>query len=286
MRLEQLLTNGTQRRGEISRGSACPFFSKQVHLALFSALLLQWLSLSPVNAQSEALGAEPPEICSIIEVVAHANSLPVGFFTRLIWMESSFRPEAVGPRTRGGRRALGIAQFMPETAEERGLAAPFDPSKALPKSGEFLAELRKRFGNLGLAAAAYNAGPQRVQDFLTGARNLPAETRKYVLAVTGRPVEEWQRRAEEPSSLGDQDSSEPDATCLAIEKSLHINRSTTILSAVVGPRWCSHVRHPDKSVCGSIHETANVKQPLAEISKVRAKISKVRFGGRRSAAEN
>jgi hypothetical protein len=279
MRLEQLLSNRTKGRGEISRGSACYFFSKRMQVVLCSAVLLQWLLPAPVNAQSEPLGLEPPEICSIIEVVAHANSLPVGFFTRLIWMESSFRPEAVGPRTHGGRRALGIAQFMPETAVERGLSEPFDPSKALPKSGEFLAELRKRFGNLGLAAAAYNAGPQRVQDFLTGTRNLPGETRKYVLAVTGRPVEEWQRRAQDLSSLGDQDLSEPDASCVAIEKSLHINRSMTILSAVVGPRWCSHVRHPNTSVCGSTHETANPKHPPAEISKVR-------LGGRRSAAEN
>ena len=45
---------------------------------------------------------------------------------------------------------------------------------ALPKSAEFLRELRAQFGNLGLAAAAYNAGPQRVQDWLRGKRTLPS----------------------------------------------------------------------------------------------------------------
>src|SRR5437870_3050543 len=84
-----------------------------------------------------------------------------------------------------GQRAQGIAQFMPGTAAERRLLDPFDPVQALPKSAEFLRELREQLGNLGLAAAAYNAGPQRVRDWLSGARPLPAETHNYVLAVTG-----------------------------------------------------------------------------------------------------
>src|SRR5262249_4118528 len=46
-------------------------------------------------------------------------------------------------------------------------------------------------GNLGLAAAAYNAGPGRLREFLSGRRPLPAETRHYVLAITGISVDEW-----------------------------------------------------------------------------------------------
>ena len=48
---------------------------------------------------------------------------------------------------------------MPETAATRGLDDPFDPKKAIPEAAHYLSELRKQFGNLGLAAAAYNAGP-------------------------------------------------------------------------------------------------------------------------------
>src|SRR6478672_9492191 len=59
-------------------------------------------------------------ICLLIESAAAANDLPLEFFTRLIWQESSFRPDAVGPMTRSGGRAQGIAQFMPCTAAERG----------------------------------------------------------------------------------------------------------------------------------------------------------------------
>jgi len=51
--------------------------------------------------------------------------------------------------------------------------------------------LQKQFGNLGLAAAAYNAGPQRVRDWLSGKRTLPRETRNYVLKVTGYAAEQW-----------------------------------------------------------------------------------------------
>ena len=130
-------------------------------------------------------------MCLMIEAAARANDLPLEFFARVIWQESRFQPNAVGPITRSGQRAQGIAQFMPGTASERRLLDPFDPVQALPKSAEFLRELRNQFGNLGLAAAAYNAGPHRVQDWLAGTGGMPQETRHYVIAITGTTVEDW-----------------------------------------------------------------------------------------------
>jgi len=127
----------------------------------------------------------------MIESAARANELPLEFFARVIWQESRFQPDAVGPLTRSGERAQGIAQFMPRTAGERGLFDPFDPVQALPKAAEFLRDLRQQFGNLGLAAAAYNAGPQRVRDWQAGRRSLPAETRNYVYAITGVSADDW-----------------------------------------------------------------------------------------------
>ncbi|HVZ52085.1 MAG TPA: lytic transglycosylase domain-containing protein, partial [Pseudolabrys sp.] len=134
-------------------------------------------------------------LCLLIDSAASANSLPAEFLTRVIWRESRFKPLAVGPATGGGARAEGIAQFMPGTAAERALADPFDPVEALPKAAAFLRDLRDDFGNLGLAAAAYNAGPQRVRGWLAGTRSMPDETRHYVRAITGRGVEEWARGA-------------------------------------------------------------------------------------------
>jgi Transglycosylase SLT domain/SPOR domain len=138
-----------------------------------------------------ASGEATESICLLIESAATANGLPVEFFARVIWRESHYNPNAVGPPTRSGERAQGIGQFMPGTAAERRLLDPFDPVEALPKSAEFLRDLRGQFGNLGLAAAAYNAGPQRVRDWLAGRRTLPRETRNYVTAVTGRSADEW-----------------------------------------------------------------------------------------------
>lgn len=130
-------------------------------------------------------------LCLMVESAAKAANLPLEFFARVIWQESRFQSDAVGPVTRSGQRAQGIAQFMPGTASERRLLDPFDPVQALPKSAEFLSELRQQFGNLGLAAAAYNAGPRRMQEWLAGTGYMPQETRNYVVAITGSTVEEW-----------------------------------------------------------------------------------------------
>jgi len=130
-------------------------------------------------------------VCLLLESAAHANGLPVEFFVRLIWRESRFKPTAVGPSTRSGKRALGIAQFMPATAAERNLLDPLNPIEALPKAAEFLKDLRGQFGNVGLAAAAYNAGPARVRAWMSGAASMPAQTRAYVEAVTGNSVDQW-----------------------------------------------------------------------------------------------
>src|SRR5262249_6027453 len=123
------------------------------------------------SATTEAPPATPPPparpgnvdvretLCLMIESAARSQNLPLELFARVIWQESRFQSDVVGPRTRSGDRAQGIAQFMPRTAAERGLLDPFDPVQALPKSAEFLRELADQFGNLGLAAAAYNAGP-------------------------------------------------------------------------------------------------------------------------------
>ena len=146
----------------------------------------------PLSAETARDNGDTQEaLCLMVEAAAKANDLPLEFFARVIWQESRFQTHAVGPLTRSGKRAQGIAQFMPGTASERGLLDPFDPVQALPKAAEFLNELRNQFGNLGLAAAAYNAGPRRVQDWLAGSGDIPQETRNYVLSITGTGVDGW-----------------------------------------------------------------------------------------------
>ncbi|WP_028747780.1 lytic transglycosylase domain-containing protein [Rhizobium mesoamericanum] len=125
------------------------------------------------------------DLCVAIDHFARENHLPPEYFARLIWRESSFRAGAVSPKG-----AQGIAQFMPGTARLRGLRDSFDVLESLKESARYLDELRERFGNLGLAAAAYNAGEQGLADYLdTGL--LPFETRSYVLAITASTIEQW-----------------------------------------------------------------------------------------------
>lgn len=126
------------------------------------------------------------DLCDAATIVAEQYRLPIQFFTNLIYQESSFETHVVS-----WAGAQGIAQFMPGTAAENGLVDPFDPIPALKASGRFLADLLTQFGNLGLAAAAYNGGPRRVQDWLDKRGGLPGETRDYVERVTGLTPESW-----------------------------------------------------------------------------------------------
>jgi hypothetical protein len=140
-------------------------------------------------------------LCELIEAAASAHGIPSGFFTRLLWKESRFRSDALSPKG-----AQGIAQFMPATAEERGLLDPFDVATAIPASASYLADLKAQFGNVGLAAAAYNAGPQRVADWIADTSTLPWETQDFVASITGVDAESWiDPEAAAPARLDDAD---------------------------------------------------------------------------------
>jgi len=154
-------------------------------------------------------------LCRLIDQSAEARRIPTDFLTKLIWRESSFRASAVSPAG-----AQGVAQFMPGTARERGLADPFDPEQAIPAAAAFIHELFNQFGNLGLAAAAYNGGPARVSSWLAGRGGLPTETRNYVYAVTGRSAEDWAADAREASASQSTPAANP--PCLQVVANLRV----------------------------------------------------------------
>jgi hypothetical protein len=173
------------RRAAFGRGLAAAFL---LALQAAPALRAEPAPDRPAPSRGVAGGGETIEqaLCRLVERSADVQHLPIGFFTRLIWQESSFHPRAISPAG-----AQGIAQFMPGTAQERGLADPFDPEQAIPASAALLGDLVRRFGNIGLAAAAYNGGPTRVTAWLQGTGHLPFETSDYVLRITGREAEDW-----------------------------------------------------------------------------------------------
>ena len=191
------------------------------------------VAAAPSHAAPAAMETLDQSVCRTIERSAQAVRLPVEFVTRVIWRESSFRPSVV---SRAG--AEGIAQFMPSTAQARGLADPFDPEQAIPKAARFLADLRRRFGNLGVAAAAYNAGEARVANWLHGQGGLPNETRAYVRFVTGRSPEEWigsgtSNAADAPVTV---EAAEPQS-CLVVTAELRRGGGGGAVAAEIWAPW-------------------------------------------------
>ena len=168
-------------------------------------------------------------ICRLVDSSARAQGFPVSFLTRLIWQESNFRPNVSS-----SAGAQGIAQFMPGTAGERGLVHPFDPEAAIPKAASLLAELRQRFGNLGLAAAAYNAGPARVAKRLAEGGELPLKTQNYVLIITRHPIDEWSTGA---ATKLEEDKVFPDASCVQNIAVAHRSEHSIIADSPFSAPW-------------------------------------------------
>uniref|UniRef100_UPI00224AD6E3 SPOR domain-containing protein n=1 Tax=Brucella intermedia TaxID=94625 RepID=UPI00224AD6E3 len=183
-------------------------------------------------------------ICQLIGANADAHGIPRDFFARLIWKESRFDHKAVSPVG-----AEGIAQFMPYTARERGLADPFDIEQAIPASASFLRDLKGAFGNWGLAAAAYNAGAGRVSSWMRSGGFLPLETENYVLDITGAPADDFAAGKEIMNRPLDPKLAFHDAC-----KRLPIIRSATIPMSRVKPKpW-------GIQVAGNFRRSAAVNQ--------------------------
>lgn len=127
-----------------------------------------------------------PDVCLAIERAAGRHGLDPHFLARLLWKESLFEPGAISPVG-----AMGIAQFMPGTAEMVGLDDPFNPAKAIEASARYLRKLTDGFGSVGMAAVAYNGGENRAARYLAQGGSLPWETQDYVQAITGLTAASW-----------------------------------------------------------------------------------------------
>jgi hypothetical protein len=253
-----------------------------------ASILFLYSSITPANAQPEPKPSPPgcmyvgpsqtdpdttlcirkesynKDICGAIEHFAGANNLPPDYFARLIWKESHFQPDALSLKG-----AQGIAQFMPGTAKLRGLEDSLDVLKSLRASAEYLDELRNRFGNLGFAAAAYNAGEAGLSNFLASG-SLPFETRAYVLSITDHTVEEWKAT---PSDVAapplDKDKSFVDA-CVALASRKGLNEPAFQPEGVWAPWGVQLASNPQGQIARSLFFRAvnrlptplNAEQPL------------------------
>ena len=225
--------------------------------AAAAALLIAASLFGLAGAAVAANPSEPQReaICRLIEGAAVANRLPAGYLARILWQESRFRSEATSPAG-----AEGVAQFMPRTAAERGLLDRRDPAPSIATAARFLADLKLQFGNLGLAAAAYNAGASRIVKWLNRQSDLAEETRLYVVAVTGRPVEQWgdPRGSRELSGAG----GEP---CLA----LMADPVHSMPARIAAPSWALEL---DRNLARSIdfHSNPWARHVTVEPAKLRA----------------
>lgn len=121
----------------------------------------------------------PGQYSEALAAASHYSGLPVELLEAVIWQESRWNQSAVSPKG-----AVGLMQLMPGTAKDLGVN-PYDAASNLLGGARYLRSLYDRYGgNLTLALAAYNAGPDRVDK----AGGIPPfrETQEYVQSVLGR----------------------------------------------------------------------------------------------------
>jgi hypothetical protein len=117
---------------------------------------------------------------NFISESAIAHGVAPELVASVIAVESNFNPNAVS-----WRYARGLMQLMPQTAARFGVTKIFDPQQNIDAGTRYLKELLVRYnGDLSLTLAAYNAGPERVEQY----RAVPPyrETRDYVRRVTDK----------------------------------------------------------------------------------------------------
>jgi hypothetical protein len=134
-------------------------------------------TVSPFDPMGSGVRLVPPkapeEIKGLISKVALETGVDPALLDSLVAAESGYNPMAKSPVG-----AMGLTQLMRGTAEEMGVTNPFDPVQNLRGGAGYLSKMMKRFGDLPLALAAYNAGPGRVEK-AGGVPNIP-ETKAYV----------------------------------------------------------------------------------------------------------
>jgi soluble lytic murein transglycosylase-like protein len=130
----------------------------------------------PLPLDCETIDANDP--AGAVAKAASGEQLDPAVLRAVIRQESAFNPCAVSPKG-----AMGLMQLMPATAERFHVSDPFDTEQNVLAGARYLKELLERFhGDLKLALAAYNAGPERVDGDTPAVPAIP-ETQNYVAQI-------------------------------------------------------------------------------------------------------
>lgn len=133
-----------------------------------------------------------PHLASIIEPAAARYAIDPNLVAAVIWAESSGDPDAVSHKG-----AQGLMQLMPATARDLGVTSVLDPEQNVEGGTRYLRSMLDRHGgDVSLALAAYNAGPEAVKRY--GGVPPYRETRHYVDRVL-----RMYARADSPAEGGD-----------------------------------------------------------------------------------
>lgn len=194
------------------------------------------------------------DVCRVIGSTATEAGLDPHFFARLIWRESLFDAYAISPAG-----ALGIAQFIPSTAAQRGLDDPFNPAEALRASAHYLRALRDRFGNLGLAAGAYNGGEARMSRYRANEGGLPGETRAYVHWITGHRADRW--RSDPPEALDLSLASDKPFTAACVDWARARKAPTTAPDGPTLPWGMVYAAHADRDAAARRADAMRTRFP-------------------------
>lgn len=142
------------------------------------------------NARAYISEASVEEYKVIAEKTAKRYALDPDLVKAVIEIESGWNPRAVS-----SRGAIGLMQLMPETALEMGVGNPYDPRENIEGGVKYLKRLLRRFGDIELALAAYNAGPSVVKRY--GSVPPYAETLMYVQDILFQYNNDGAKRAKQ-----------------------------------------------------------------------------------------
>ena len=159
--------------------------------------------------------ADTRDLSSIVSDASDRRQVDADLIASVIRAESSNNPKAVSPKG-----AQGLMQLMPQTASQLGVKNSFDPAENVDGGVRYLRDLLLLYNNdMIKALAAYNAGPQRVQQY----KGVPPyrETRAYVARV----VKDYNRK-----KLAER-KQQPEARTHAATSKTTVARNTSHLAA-------------------------------------------------------